>query len=95
MIHTIYVDSDTELAELKKLFRKKLMTGGAVVRISSDVGHADLETIVGKFSNNVQRYSLQSLVLTEVAKRCSPEEELASKLTSLAIPEINRVLASS
>ncbi len=92
MIHTIVIDAETELEPLKKLFRKKLMTGGAVFRLASELTDAELETIYSRFSSPQTQHDVSSMVLEELAGYKNTPEALLEKLSALKISPVNRAL---
>ncbi len=49
MIHTIEIDGSTELEPLRKEFRKKLMTGGGVIRIRAGLEASELQQLCDRF----------------------------------------------
>lgn len=93
MIHRIEVTSETDPAELKKLFRKKLMTGGAVIRLAQDVAAEDLRVIFTRFSPGAAPENLNSLVLAEIARAPQTDADLRRELSALALPNVQRALA--
>lgn len=68
MIHTLFVSATTEPEALQKEFRKKLMTGGAIIRLEKGLSDDDLKLIAERFSPLVQPYNLAALVLEEVTR---------------------------
>ena len=92
MIHTILVAGDVEPATLKKEFRKRLMTGGAVVRLCEGATENDARCLFEKFEAEAKRYNLAALVLEEVARMKGLPSELKVSLLSLEIPEVSRHL---
>ena len=92
MIHTLYVSATTEPEALQKEFRKKLMTGGAVVRLNEGLTETELTSIAERFFADAKRYNLSALVLEEISKVRSLPEALASQLERTNIPEILKAL---
>lgn len=92
MIHTILVAGDVEPATLKKEFRKRLMTGGAVVRLRAGLTEGDVRSLFEKFVSEAKRYNLGALILEEIAKMKELPTDLKSSLLSLKIPEVSRHL---
>lgn len=92
MIHTIYVSAQSEPEELRKLFRKKLMTGGAVVRLVPGLRGEDLEAITKSFLPGAERHNLNSMVLSEVARATELSDETLNLLEQLPFENIKRVL---
>jgi hypothetical protein len=95
MIHTIEVDSTSTVSELKKVFRKKLMTGGAVVRLRPGLSSEELESIMQTFGPNAEPHSLQEMVLVELAKAGQLTDSAKSKLLELPLPAIRRLRKST
>lgn len=79
MIHRVEVDEETAPEELKKLFRKRLMTGGAVIRLRSGINFTGQEKLLARYLPLVQPNNIGSLVLRELAKErpLSPKVEEA------------------
>ncbi len=88
MIHTLLVDAETTLPELKKLFRKKLMTGGGVIRLRPELTEAEHDKIFEHFSVDADAENIQGLVLTELAR----EPHLGTKLTQQLVATDNRTV---
>ena len=82
MIHTVYVKPEMTVAELRKLVRKKLMTGGAVIRLADELTGEDCERIYSEFSPNAEPFGLASEVLAELSKHPSLPETLRHSLVS-------------
>ncbi|MCB0324271.1 MAG: hypothetical protein KDD69_11895 [Bdellovibrionales bacterium] len=93
MIHTLVIDGQSDPNGLLKEFRKKLMTGGAVVRLPDTLSAAELERVVERFTPEAAPHNLHSMVLVEVAKHASLTEALRSKLADLSLPNVQRALA--
>ncbi|MCB0344828.1 MAG: hypothetical protein KDD66_06915 [Bdellovibrionales bacterium] len=93
MIHKIFVNQETDPAALKKLYRKKLMTGGAVIRLESGIELPQLCELYEKFCESASQTNLQTEVLEQIA--CHPDcsRELAGKLESLGLRRVSKVLA--
>ncbi len=94
MIHTLYVSAETEPAELKKQMRKKLMTGGAVVRLGDELSADELGQIFNRFSPVAERHSVAAEVLVQLAGKETLAPELRESLAALGIPEVNRALGA-
>lgn len=92
MIHKILVGPETDIQDLKKEVRKRLMTGGAVVRLRDGLGSEDLEKIIETYCPNVERHGVQASVLIEVAKSDKLSREMGEKLLLLGLPEIENVI---
>lgn len=92
MIHTLLVSPETEPAELKKEMRKKLMTGGAVIRLAPELSTQELEMICEKFKPEAERFSLAAEVLVQAAKHTALGETKRLELRELNLPELSRAL---
>ena len=92
MIHTIAVAPGLTPEELKKLLRKKLMTGGAVVRLRPGLSEAQKHELFDVFAPVAERYSAAALVLRALAQDPTREESLTRKLEQVAVPEVARDL---
>jgi hypothetical protein len=94
MIHTILIDTSVEPEALKKEFRKKLMTGGAVVRLPADLSDTGKNEIFATFAPHARPNNVCSMVLIELAKS-SPSFELAERLGATGFPQVQRALNRS
>jgi len=92
MIHTLEIDCESEPQGLRKLFRKKLMTGGAVVRLKADLSPDEREQIFQTFAPDAKEHSLDAMVLTELAKSCGVEDGLYPKLEETRLVSVTRAL---
>lgn len=90
MIHKILVEKSTDVDGLKKLVRKKLMTGGAVVRISAATSLEDLHSIVDVFAAGAEPNGVQDEVLAEVLRHPAATPELQERLLSFGLPAVMR-----
>lgn len=88
MIHTIYVDADTEVAALKKLFRKKLMTGGAVLRLADGLTSEQFWSIFERFAPEAASHNLCSMVLRELLESPHSPADLKERLKSLGLENL-------
>ena len=88
LISTIYVDLDSEPEALKKLFRKKLMTGGAVLRLSPDLQGDDFFRIFDRFAPQAMSHNLCSMVLVELAKSPKAPPKLKDSLAALGLANL-------
>lgn len=91
-IHTIEIEESTELPELKKLFRKKLMTGGAVLRLQAGLDTKALHELFQRFSPDALEHNIASMVLREIAKSPNLSQELKSLLEETNIVSVQRTL---
>lgn len=108
MISTIEITPESDPAQLRKVMRKKLMTGGAVIRIAPGLAAADLEAIFNRFSappveNETDaggdsggagpaRHSASALVLKELAAEPDLDTTLRDRLMALENPEVDLML---
>lgn len=92
MISTLEIDSTTDPTELKKLLRKKLMTGGAVIRLRSGASKLDQRTIFDRFAPVQVRHSAAALVLVELAGAPDLDPAVLGDLIRLESPEIDLAL---
>ena len=88
MIHKILINEKTDLKELKKLFRKKLMTGGAVIRLEEGLNESQLISIYETFSIETEPNNVQSMVLRELAKESALPRQIRTKLLSEKDPKV-------
>lgn len=93
MIHTIEVDASTEIAALKKLARKKLMTGGAVIRLSPSLSTEEQNLVFDKFHTDATEYNLAGQVLVQLATKPDVEQALLERLSSLGLRVVDRALS--
>jgi hypothetical protein len=92
MIHTVIVDRLATPASLKKEFRKKLMTGGAVLSLSSELSEDDILELVTRFSADAHSNNLSELCLLEIAKLATELPLVRSALENLNSPKIQQAL---
>ena len=96
MIHTIEVDADTDPEFLKKQFRKKLMTGGAVIRLKKGLSLLECERVVKKFLEFAAPHNFATMVIKEVLAmhRLSDEylQEVEDKKLGIRIQSIQGVV---
>ena len=88
MIHRIEVDASSKHEVLAKEFRKKLMTGGAVVRLSAGHTSEDLRCLFNEFAPVAKPHSLAELVLRELVDSDKLEPSLRAKLASTGLPGV-------
>ena len=93
MIHTIFVQTDTTVAALKKEARKRLMTGGVVVRLEETLSADDCEKIYAEFGPGAESFGLAAQVLLELWRHPSASDSLRASLSELPIEEIRRATA--
>lgn len=89
MIHVLEIDENSEPVAVKKAFRKKLMTGGGVVRLKAGLSEDQLAHLVEVFSAGVVANGVQAMVLREVAKVSNLSSELRGRLQSLDLKEVS------
>lgn len=94
MIHTLHVTPDSDLGTLQKEMRKRLMTGGAVIRIAEGVSELELQGLLERFLPEARPFNLATQVLVEIARSPEISLELRSRLKAANLPEVNQVLAT-
>ena len=95
MIHTIVIDSTTKPDELRKIFRKKLMTGGAVIRLAPGLTPEQLVEIGREFLPGVVENNVNSMVLSELARCPELPESFARELENLGVENVKRAFRSN
>ena len=93
MIHVVEVDAEISPDELRKIFRKKLMTGGAVLRLRDGLGANDLEKIYARFVDEALENNLAGLVLAELARAAVLPTALRENLTACGLQIVRQALA--
>lgn len=93
MIHTLFVSPETTFEGLKKDFRKKLMTGGAIVRLLEGLEGEDLRIICERFLPESKRHSLAAMVLEQVALNKKLPFDLKTTLLKTDLPEVKEALS--
>ncbi len=68
MIHTLYIEPGETFLEVKKKFRKCLMTGGGVLRLREGLTNSELESIMKEFEPYVEANGIAEEVLRQVSK---------------------------
>ncbi len=94
MIHTIEVTKELSHEELKKELRKKLMTGGAVIRIAPGATDEELMIILDRYLPVAEPYSAAAQVLRAIAQRDSLPVEIEKKLLNSGLAEVLKDLES-
>jgi hypothetical protein len=92
MIHEIEIDRESEPVSLKKLFRKKLMTGGAVFRLKPSLSDSEIAALFTLFSGEAQPHNMCSMVLVELAKSGRLNSEQFESLQKLGLANVERQL---
>lgn len=87
-IHTIYVTPDTDLAALKKEARKRLMTGGVVIRLAAALNGDECERIRGVFAPHAEPFNLATQVMLELLKHPSLSEASRAAISSMPLDEV-------
>lgn len=95
MIHTIPVAPGITPDELKKQLRKKLMTGGAVVRLRPGLSDAEKHELFEVFAPVAERHSAAALVLRALAQDPARSPSLSEKLEQVSVPEVVRDLRAA
>lgn len=94
MIHSVEVTDATSVEEFRKLFRKKLMTGGAKARIRAGLSNSQLESIYLTFSPEAEENNAAMSVLIALAEHKDLPESLERKLFSYSSRPLQRALQS-
>lgn len=68
MIHKIEIDDTVTFDALAKEFRKKLMTGGAVVRLRDGLTSEQRERIRAEFEPHCKKFGIADEVIRELAR---------------------------
>ncbi len=92
MIHTLVVDADTYLADLKKNFRRKLMTGGAVIRLKDGLTAAEQRAIFNRFRGEAQPNNIAAQVLVQLASLAEADAEVLAELSTITLQEVRAAL---
>lgn len=87
MIHILEITSESNPDELRKLFRKKLMTGGGVIRIAPGVTAEQEALIFDRFVADAAGHNLSASVLEQLATQVH-SLELLFKLCDTEIPQV-------
>jgi len=69
MIHTLYIEPGDKFLEVKKQFRKFLMTGGGVIRLREDLKEEELSCIECEFLRYVEPNGVAEEVIKQVELR--------------------------
>lgn len=93
MIHTLFVTVDTSPETLKKEFRKRLMTGGCVIRLSTELTAADCQQILDRFLPHYYPNSAAAEVLRQLAQRATEAPDLRASLIALNDRAISEALS--
>jgi hypothetical protein len=94
MIHTVYVDAETDLLGLKKEVRKKLMTGGAVIRLRDGLTPAEQRAIFNRYSSEARPNSIAAQVLVQLAHRAETDPAIVAELEGVTLHEVKEALRS-
>lgn len=90
MIHTVYVDANTDVNALKKVFRKKLMTGGAVIRLADGLNEEQMWQIFHQFAADAVSHNVCSMVLRELAESPQTPPELLERLHAMGLQNLKK-----
>jgi len=93
VIHVVEIDAEISPDELRKQFRKKLMTGGAVLRLREGLSTQDLEKLYANFVDEALENNLAGLVLAELARAEQLPNKLRESLTSSGLSIVRRALS--
>ena len=92
MIHRVCLEKGSELGALKKLFRKKLMTGGAVFELAEGLGEEGQLELIERFSGEAREYNLAGLALETIAKQGEDSELVVERLRGLGLRRVERAI---
>ncbi|HMO17473.1 MAG TPA: hypothetical protein PKA63_10965 [Oligoflexia bacterium] len=84
MIHTIYINERSTLKEIKKEFRKYLMTGGSVIRIDPDLKTSSIDSIFkiyNEFYKSCEKNNISYMILSELLKLKGLDENINHLIT--------------
>lgn len=95
MIHKVLVGRDTTPQELKKTFRKKLMTGGAVLELEPGLTEAELLDLLQRFQIDAAPFGLQSEVLSLIASQIQLTPELESTFFGFGLENVTRAVRAT
>ena len=85
MIHTIVVTPETDPEEYRKQFRKKLMTGGAVVRLPVDLAEEGCRRIFEKFEPLAEAHGIAAEVIRQLARHPHTPREILARMQELKL----------
>jgi len=66
VIHTLYIEAEDTFLEVKKKFRKYLMTGGGVIRLKEGLISSDLDKLEREFSPHLESNGIAEEVLKQI-----------------------------
>ena len=94
MIHKISVAPDTERKALLKEMRKRLMTGGAVIRLESERKwpQIDQQQLLETYASSATVGSVDELVLEQLAQLPTLAASVREALSRLSLPLVNTQL---
>lgn len=92
MIHTIDITKESTPLEVKKVFRKRLMTGGAVVRLSQGLDAETLESLTDAFLLEATEHNVQGAVLREIASAQALPQSVRKRLFQAQLAVVDRAL---
>ncbi len=69
MIHTLFIEPGDTFLEIKKKFRKCLMTGGGVLRLREGLNLSELEGIEKEFVPHIEPNGIAEEVVKQFRKR--------------------------
>lgn len=94
MIHLLEITPDIDLVELRKQFRKRLMTGGAVVRLAPGLSPEQRRRIFERFCADAAGDNVESMVLVQLALEEGLADDLIDDLAKLSLQPVARALLS-
>lgn len=92
MINSIEIDESTAPEALRKLFRKKAMTGGGFIRLKSGLEPAQLQSIFERFLPELLPDNLAERVMVALAQVSELPAGLAAELGKLDNYQVKRAL---
>ncbi len=90
MINILEIKADSTPASLLKEFRKKLMTGGATVKLNEHLSPEEVSGLYRLFAEGLveSAHGLSALVLAEIAKHGQLSSDIRASLVGSNEPEI-------
>lgn len=90
MINALDIKADSTPDSLLKGFRKKLMTGGATVKLAEGLSPDEVIKLYGRFSEGLVEgeHGLRALVLAEIAKHEQIPSAIRSRIVESNEPEV-------
>lgn len=92
MIELIEIDENTDPAQLKKLYRKKAMTGGGYLELKAGLGEEQLHLIFLRFLPEISSGNLAEQVLSLLARAAPAGGNLRRELAAIGNSAVARAL---